>query len=83
MLVNTENLVPITEADKNFSSVIRVVEERGMAVILKNDTPKYVLVSFDEYDEIQAFRKERAKKISDEVDNIIEENLEAFMELAK
>ena len=80
MLVNTNNLVAMTEANQNFSKVIRMVDENGMAVILKNNKPKYVLVNFSEYDEIQELR---AKKISNTADLLINENLEAFKELAK
>ncbi|MGN0455382.1 MAG: type II toxin-antitoxin system Phd/YefM family antitoxin [Acutalibacteraceae bacterium] len=83
MLVNTESLVGMTEANQNFSKVVRLVDENGMAVIMKNNKPRYVLVGFDEYDEIQEARKLRAKKISDTADKLIDENLEAFKELAK
>ncbi len=83
MLVNTNNLVAMTEANQNFSKVVRLVDESGMAVILKNNKPKYVLVDFEEYDEIQELRAKRAQLISSTADNLIEENLEAFVELAK
>ena len=36
MMVNTNNLVSITEANQNFSKVARLVDENGAAVILKN-----------------------------------------------
>ena len=47
MLFNLENLVSITEANRNFSSVARLVDEKGSVVILKNNEPRYVLLSFD------------------------------------
>ena len=37
MMVNTNNLVSITEANQNFSKVARLVDENGAAVILKNN----------------------------------------------
>lgn len=83
MLVNTNNLVAMTEANQNFSKVVRLVDEDGMAVILKNNKPRYVVVDFDEYDEIQTARLARSKMISEVADNLIDENLEAFRELAK
>lgn len=83
MLVNTNNLVAMTEANQNFSKVVRLVDEDGMAVILKNNKPRYVVVNFDEYDEIQTARLARSKMILDVADNLIDENLEAFKELAK
>mgnify|MGYP001033516100 CR=1 FL=1 len=41
MMVNTNNLVSLTEANRNFSKVARLVDERGSAVILKNNAPRY------------------------------------------
>ena len=35
MVINTDNLVSITEANQNFSRVARMVDENGAAVILK------------------------------------------------
>ena len=43
MVINTDNLVSITEANQNFSRVARMVDENGAAVILKNNVPRYVL----------------------------------------
>lgn len=83
MIVNTNNLVAMTEANQNFSKVVKLVDENGMAVILKNNKPRYIVVDFDEYDEIQASRLARSQKISDTADKLIDENLEAFEELAK
>jgi len=83
MMVNTAALVPMTEANQNFSRVARLVDETGFAVILKNNKPRYVLVDFDEYDEFQALREARRKKVASEADRLIAENLEAFQELAK
>ena len=47
MQINLENLVPISEANQNFSKVARMVDNKGTAVILKNNKPKYVLVEYD------------------------------------
>lgn len=43
MIVDTENLISITEANQNFSRVARLVDERGSAVILKNNVPRYLI----------------------------------------
>lgn len=45
--INLENLVPITEANQNFSKIARMVDSKGTAVILKNNKPKYVLVDYN------------------------------------
>ena len=80
MVVDTKVLVPMTEANQNFSRVVRMVDENGMAVILKNNKPRYMVVDFTEYDEI---RKARAALIDKTADKLIDENMEAFKELAK
>ncbi len=83
MMVNTNVLVPMTDANQNFSKVVRMVDEDGMAVILKNNKPRYVVVDFDEYDTIAAAIQMRKAKIESTADKIIENNMEAFLELGK
>ena len=83
MIVNTDYLVPMTEANQNFSKVVRTVDESGLAVILKNNKPRYVVVDFDEYDAISAAIQMRKAKIDSMAEKIIDENMEAFLELAK
>lgn len=83
MMVNTEYLVPMTDANQNFSKVVRMVDESGVAVILKNNKPRYVVVDFDEYNEIAAAMQMRKAKIDNTVDRLIDENMEALLELAK
>lgn len=46
MNINTNNLVSITEANQNFSRVARMVDESGAVVILKNNTPRYLVIEF-------------------------------------
>ena len=78
--IDTNLLVPMTEANQNFSKVVRLVDESGMAVILKNNKPRYMVLSFREYDEIQTTRQ---KLVNNAVDSVISENIEALRELAK
>lgn len=83
MIVNTSALVSMTEANQNFSKVTRLVDEAGLAVILKNNKPRYIVVDFEEYEEIQSARAVRRQKIEAMADQMISDNLEAFQELAK
>ena len=80
MNINIENLVSISEANQNFSKVARLVDESGMAVIMKNNKPRYMVLRFQEYDEYQMARH---KLLADVTDNIITENIDALRELAK
>ena len=83
MTVNTNTLVAMTEANQNFSKVTRLVEEEGVAVILKNNKPKYVVLRFEEYDELKAIMENRKKTIRNLADELLSENMEALTELAK
>ena len=83
MMINTDNIVPMTDANQNFSKVVRMVDENGMAVIMKNNKPRYVVVDFEEYEAVSAMLKLRKQKIDEAADKIIDENLEVFLELAK
>jgi len=80
MNIDTRVLVPMTEANQNFSKVVRLVDESGMAVIMKNNKPRYMVLAFQEYEEIQAARRKLFNAVADRV---ISENLEALHELAK
>lgn len=83
MTVNTDNLVSMTEANQNFSKVVRIVDEDGLAVILKNNKPRYVVVDFDEYNNISAALQMCKAKIDSTADKLIDENTEALLELSK
>lgn len=50
MLIDTQNLVSLTEANQNFSRVTRLVDERGAVLILRNNVPRYVVLDFAELD---------------------------------
>ena len=46
MIVDTDTLISITEANQNFSKVTKLVDEKGAAVIMKNNAPKYIVIEF-------------------------------------
>ena len=83
MLVNTNSMVSMTEANQNFSKVVRMVDKDGMAVILKNNKPSYVVVDFTEYEAIAASMQMRKAKIDNAAEAILNENLESFEDFAK
>jgi len=80
MQINTNNLVSITEANQNFSRVARLVDKNGAAVILKNNTPRYVLL---EYSQFQNNEFADDATIQEVGESIVKRHLEAFKELAK
>lgn len=83
MMINTNLIIPMTDANQNFSRVTRIVDEDGMAVIMKNNKPRYIVVDFEEYDKISTAMQMRKQRIDAVADNVIDENMEAFLELAK
>lgn len=80
MMVNTNNLVSITEANQNFSKVARLVDERGAAVILKNNTPRYLILEFSQAEKMQAADDEDVLNLST---RLMAKNHAAYEELAK
>lgn len=80
MIVDTNTMVSITEANQNFSKVARMVDERGSAVILKNNVPRYFVIDFSKAEKDAIASNEDVMSISK---RIIEENREAYEVLAK
>ena len=80
MNVNTKNLVSITEANQNFSRVARMVDENGSVVILKNNTPRYLIVEFEAAEKEQFADNEDLFAVSK---RLIDKNREAYEVLAK
>ena len=83
MLIDTNVIVPMTDANQNFSKVTRIVDMDGMAVIMKNNKPRYIVVDFDEYEMVSTVIQMRKQKIDTIANSIIDENMEALLELAK
>lgn len=80
MVINTDNLVSITEANQNFSRVARMVDENGAAVILKNNVPRYVLMEFSQVEDERQAKDEDILEISK---RLIAKNKQAYEVLAK
>ena len=80
MKVNTNNLVSITEANRNFSRVARMVDEHGSVIILKNNSPRYLLIEFGQAENEQIADNEDLLEISR---RLIAKNREAYEVLAK
>lgn len=85
MQINIENLVSISEANQNFSKVARMVDANGTAVILKNNTPKYVLVDYQSLvNEVKVTPTVVEESTLDEIaTSVLSRHFEAFKELAK
>ena len=81
MNINIDNLVSISEANQNFSKVARLVDERGTAIILRNNTPRYVLI---DYSLLQQGNTEADDTDVDTIaSRVLTKHIKAFEELAK
>ena len=74
-------MVPISEADKDFSHIMHMADIHGRVVILKDNKPKYLLVDLEQeslsYDLTEEEKQEIASK------RIMRQHKPAFEELAK
>ena len=75
MKIYVKNLISITEANQNFSKVVKKVEEDGSVVVLKNNKPQYVVSKFedDNFDKEMQMLTIIAKMILAEHSNAFEE----------
>ena len=79
MMINSNALVSIPEANQNFSKVARLVDEQGSAVILKNNVPRYLVLEFSQAEQEQSNDKESLQAISQ---RLIAKNRKAFRDIA-
>jgi len=79
MLVDTRDMVSLSEANQNFSRVARLVDERGSVVILRNNVPRYVVL---DYARLEADAPDDAEVLS-AGSRFIARHRAAFEEIAK
>jgi len=80
MLIDTDYVVSMTDANRNFSRVARLVDQNGSVIILKKNKPRYLVIDFSDADTMQMASDDDVMKLSKE---IINANREAYEELAK
>ena len=78
MIIDTNAMISITEANQNFSKVTKI--ELGNAVILKNNTPRYLVIDFSKAEQDKTAADEDVMNISR---RLKERNKKAYEELAK
>ena len=75
-----QNRVSMAEASRNFSLLAKMVDENGLAVILQNDKPKYVLL---DYNSLQENRPADEQELQRVAERLLQRHKKAFEELAK
>ncbi len=80
MNIDTKTLVSMTEANQNFSKVARLVDTHGSAVILKNNSPKYIILEFNEPENATVADNDAIDSISEQ---LMKRNSKIYEALAK
>ena len=74
-------MVPISEADKDFSYVMYMADIHGRVVILKDNKPKYLLIDLDQEALIYDLTEEEKLEIASK--RIMKQHKPTFEELSK
>ena len=53
MYINTDKMVSMTEVNRNFSKVAKMVDDEKMVIIMKNNKPRYVMMDYGEFESIK------------------------------
>ncbi len=80
MLINTNQVLSITEANQNFSRATRIADREGSVVIFKNNKPRYMLINLQDNPAIDFSDDEKIDVVAKRV---LEKHRKAFEELAK
>ena len=80
MMIDSNVIVSVSEANQNFSRVTRIADKGGHAVIFKHNRPKYLLIDVDNSPIIDMTDDE---KIDFVAQRILKKFKPAFEELAK
>lgn len=70
----------MTEANQNFSKVVKIADNNGSVIVFKNNKPKYVILNIEKN---PIFELSDEEKIDVASKRILEKYLDAFKELAK
>lgn len=80
MNINSDTIVSISEANQNFSKVARMVDQYGSVTVMKNNTPRYVIIEFSQADKLQAASDDAVLASSSK---LMKRNKKVYEELAK
>lgn len=80
MMIDSTTMVSISDANQNFSRVARLVDERGSAVIMKNNMPRYLVVDIRRLEKMTSADVADAARIAAQ---LMQQNQEAYEGPAK
>lgn len=80
MIIDTKQIISMTEANQNFSKASKTADLYGKAIIVKNNKPKYVLIDVNSSSYIELTEEEKIEIIAK---RMLNKHIIAFKELAK
>lgn len=82
MLISSNRIVTVTEANQNFTKVTQTAQKYGDTVIFKRNKPAFILFDIEKMGEdfIHEYEKLKMKYLSD---RLLDEYDEAYQALAK
>lgn len=80
MIIDTRQIITVTEANQNFSRATRIADEKGAALVFKNNRPKYKLINLEVEPDLELTDDEKIDVVAR---RIMQRYKPAFMELAK
>ena len=80
MIIDTKQIISMTEANQNFSKASKTADLYGKAVIVKNNKPKYILIDVNSSAYIELTQEEKIDIIAK---RMLNKHIVAFKELAK
>ena len=80
MMIDTKQIITVTEANQNFSRATRIADERGAALVFKNNRPKYKLTNLEMEPDLELTDDEKIDVVAR---RIMKRFKPAFLELAK
>ena len=80
MIIDTKQIISMTEANQNFSKASKTADLYGQALIVKNNKPKYLLIDITNDNYLELTVEEKIEIIAK---RILKKHIVAFKELAK
>lgn len=80
MIVNTQKIVSMTEANQNFSKVAKIASAEGSALVMRNNKPEYILLKINNNQKYEIADNVELGTISKK---LIDQNMEAYKKLAE
>lgn len=56
MKIDIEKMIAISKVNQNFSAAARLTDQLGELTIMKNSKPKFVLMTFEKFEEYERIR---------------------------